>query len=101
MNIKTRKTDRYPPATWLRKLTSPYVCGEKVASQVYPLQNKDQLARSYNHWGFVPRLTNTQYHHHTERNATYYFQGNSFGTHTLVMIDIDVQKASKLGSTAG
>src|SRR5438876_11973536 len=96
------RRDRYPPATWLRQRTSALVYGEKLDYWgVLPKKSKQELIECYNGFGFVPRLRNQEYRAHARCCHTYYFQGQTWGDETLVMIDIDVQKSQKRGSTAG
>jgi hypothetical protein len=92
-------TDRYSPATWLRKHTSTLVWGEKVGSRTFPKMNKEELVAAYNSFGFVRKMKNEHYRNHAQGHETHYFQGNTFGDRTLAMIDVDVQKARGLGST--
>lgn len=99
---KRRNTsDRYPPATWLRKLTSPLVWGERVGSRTFPKMRKEEVVACYNSFGYVRRMRNEDYRNHAAGHETLYFQGNSFGDRTLAMIDIDVNKSLGLGSTEG
>jgi hypothetical protein len=53
--------------------------------------------------GFLYKLRNADYQDHMAGRDTYYFQGEGRPDRpeTLVMIDIDVKKSRKLGSTTG
>src|ERR1019366_1131705 len=55
------------------------------------------------HKGFLYKLRNSDYQDHMAGKDTYYFQGEGRPDRpeTLVMIDIDVKKSRKLGSTTG
>src|ERR1019366_9510249 len=55
------------------------------------------------HKGFLYKLRNSDYQDHMAGKDTYYFQGGGRPDQpeTLVMIDIDVKKSRKLGSTTG
>ena len=104
--------------TWLRQRTAPHHCalkqpcwnherGEyKVDAQgnfilePRPINTNDKiLSVLTQRKGFLYKLRNADYHDHMEGTDTYYFQGEgrTDRPETIVMIDIDVQKA---GSSA-
>jgi hypothetical protein len=108
--------------TWLRQRTAQYhvalkqPCWDhdkaeyKVDAQgnfilePRPINTNDKiLSVLTQHKGFLFKMRNSDYQDHMAGKDTYYFQGEgrSDRPETLVMIDIDVKKCRKLGSTTG
>src|SRR5205823_27091 len=94
-----------PMMTWIRGRTFQDVYGyEKSVDghrETRPSYTKDQYAFNRNGRRWIRKLPNYKYQDHFDRKATHYYFGDPTGSSTLVMIDIDVQKAEKQGSTAG
>lgn len=98
-----RRAGATEPMAWLRSLTSSLVYGEKTPEGVRPSNTINQFRSRWNLGHRLARLANYQFADHFAGAATYYFfgSGDPKTTHTLVMIDIDVQKAHGLGNPAG
>lgn len=88
-----------PESIWLKKRISGLAYGEKTEKGVRPSISKKSLIKN----NFINRLSNLKINEHSQDIRTLYYYGNGKTTseETLVMIDIDVQKKHKKGSTKG
>lgn len=91
--------------TWLRERTFQEVYGyEKLVQderEARPSLTKEMFQWRRNRRIHIRKLANYKYKDHFDRKATYYYFGNPTTSSTLVMLDIDVQKTLKKGSTEG
>jgi len=88
-------------AKWVRKAISRLAYGEKTAKGIRPNISKKNLLRSGR---LAPRkLSENKIKDHVSGKTTIYYYGNGRrkDKNTLVMIDIDIQKTQKKGSTEG
>lgn len=94
------KTD-FVQIDWLKERVSRIAYGEKTDKGIRPNISKKLLLK--NNKLLIRRLPNKKIKEHTENKKTLYYYGNGkrSNSETLVMIDIDVQKKNKLGSTQG
>ena len=119
--VASSKTDpKY--FTWLRKRTAQYhfafkqPCWDKkkgdykvdaqgnLLLEPRPINTNDKILTVLTkHCGYLYKMKNECFQDHMAGEETYYFQGEGRQdiAETLVNIDIDVQKARKLGSTQG
>jgi hypothetical protein len=91
------KADEYTNA--IRALTWNMVYGIKTSKGVIPSIKKETLLTG----GWPRSLSNSDYADHRAGKTTYYYFGNPkrWTRYTLLMVDIDVQKSKKLGTTEG
>jgi hypothetical protein len=80
--------------TFLRKVTSPYDHGLKVAGRVVHARRNADTVRDLNTRGWVRRLTNRDMARHFAGDVTYYFaaDGRVRTPETLVMVDVDCHR---------
>lgn len=86
----------------LRSTTFSHVYGEKLPIGVRPNLSAKQFIKRYN-VGWFNTLSNEDLNQHFQGEQTFYFFGTPHlkAEYTLVMMDIDVQKAKGLGSLQG
>lgn len=102
----TRRTD--PHFRWIRKVTSGLDYGTlwtNSKGQTHPIhcnRLEDIIGRLEGRPTRAYGFTNPLLMRHCANEDTFYFTGTSYGTdHTLVMLDIDVQKKLGIGTPAG
>src|SRR5271166_1335361 len=112
---KRRRAPTTPVIDLLRKTTDPYVHGFWFIDHPEPCPRKEQLLEAYReakHGWLKPKrphplkklvLPNYRYHDHFNGDDTLYYSANprTDAEHAMFMIDTDVQKKRRLGSTAG
>jgi hypothetical protein len=104
MRPKKLRTKATPLIDLLRTTTFSRIYGELTDyGGVRPSVTRDEYLHRHRGDFFCPRLPNYKFVRHFAGEETYYFFGNpsSRVSHTLAIIDIDVQKAKKKGSTQG
>src|SRR5271157_2478072 len=74
---------------WLRKRISHLDYGYKYYGQVIHCNLNEEVLDHLRNKVHLSRLTNEKLSRHLSGEDTFYFAGNSWGSETLVMIDID------------
>lgn len=80
----------------IKEIISKNAYGIKTEKGIRPSATKSSLKK-----GFKRPITNNLIKEHEEYEKTIYFFGNEENNETLVMIDIDVDKKQKKGSSSG
>ncbi|HLW65256.1 MAG TPA: hypothetical protein VKS79_08055, partial [Gemmataceae bacterium] len=98
-----RRAKKTVATEWLKALICPFVFGERTTCGIRPSLTKEGLIGRWNLRLGLPSLPNYRLLDHFQKQDTLYYFGNGwhFCKKTLVMIDIDVQKANALGSAEG
>lgn len=94
-----KRASSTPFIRWLRKRTFQGQWGKLVDGHHVYTPTKEQYVRNQ-YWGHHAQLSNAHLQNHFNGFETYFFQGTAL-PESVAMIDIDVQKALKLGTTKG